>query len=148
MNSSCISLCPTHCAVIRSGPTHVFNARSPCVQAFFYSLLGARIPKAVSFGQQLESEGISHICMYSDGFVVVGASSSQFWAVIGLQEPRATRLPQIPGLGSGDAGSLGSSSVSCLAVLEPRFTLSSGLEVRWVTGSMRHQGSFGLYERM
>lgn len=78
--------------------------------------------------------------MYSDGFVVVGSSSCQLWAVAGLQEPCAARLPRIPGLGTlpssgsssnvGGAGVQGSAAGVCLAVLEPRFTLSSGLEVR------------------
>jgi hypothetical protein len=71
----------------------------------------------------------------------MGAKSCQLWAVAGLQEPRATRLPRIPGLGTlqdssssssvgnGTAGNKVDGSSVCLAVLEPRFTLSSGLEV-------------------
>lgn len=95
-------------------------------QVFFYTMTGVRVSKQVSFGPQLEAEGISQACLYPDGIVVLGASSNQLWAVVGLQEPRATRLPGIPGL-TGVAGS--TSAVSCLAVLEPQFTLSSGLEV-------------------
>lgn len=64
--------------------------------------------------------------------------------MIGLQEPRATRLPQIPGVGGAAAaaasgaaaaggggveGVVSDGKVSCIAVLEPRYTLSSGLEV-------------------
>jgi hypothetical protein len=112
-------------------------------QVFFYSMAGARVAKQVSFGPQLEAEGISQAVVYADGIVVLGARSAQLWAVNGLQEPRAVRLPTVPGLtsssssggssggvaaGAGAAG--GGGSVSCLAVLEPQFTLSSGLEVR------------------
>jgi hypothetical protein len=117
----------------------------------FYTISGARSPKQVSFGPELEAEGVSHVAMYADGFVVMGAKSRQLWAVAGLQEPRATRLPSVPGLGAVLQGSSnvpasggasvgataadregGSSSSSvCLGILEPRFTLSSGLEVRF-----------------
>ncbi|WIA22377.1 hypothetical protein OEZ85_004684 [Tetradesmus obliquus] len=114
----------------------------------FYSISGARSPKQVSFGPELEAEGVSHVALYADGLVVMGAKSCQLWAVAGLQEPRAVRLPRIPGLGVLQGGSNSSSNVAgagaaaadreggqggsssvCLAVLEPRFTLSSGLEV-------------------
>eukprot|EP00879_Flechtneria_rotunda_P017255 GHRR01018076.1.p1 GENE.GHRR01018076.1~~GHRR01018076.1.p1 ORF type:complete len:487 (+),score=167.02 GHRR01018076.1:290-1750(+) len=119
--------------------------RCVCVvpQVYFYSLLGARVPKQVSFGPELESEGISQVCIYPDGLVIIGASTHRLWAVVGLEEPRAVRLPAIPALQktatitsskssstAGPAGgAAGSSAVSCIAVLEPRFTLSSGLEV-------------------
>jgi hypothetical protein len=96
------------------------------LQVYFYSMTGVRVPKQVSFGPQLEAEGISQACLYPDGFVVLGASSNQLWAVVGLQEPRAVRLPAIPGL-TGNSGS--NAAVSCLALLEPQFTLSNGLEV-------------------
>jgi hypothetical protein len=83
------------------------------------------------------------VTVHADGFVVMGAKSCQLWAVSGLQEPRATRLPRIPGLGAlqGNSSSSSSNVASgstadkfdggsvCLAVLEPRCTLSSGLEV-------------------
>jgi hypothetical protein len=88
--------------------------------------------------------------VHADGFVVMGAKSCQLWAVSGLQEPRATRLPRIPGLGALQGNSSSSSNVAsggavdkadgssvCLAVLEPRFTLSSGLEVGWVAAAVR-----------
>jgi hypothetical protein len=139
-----------------------------CLQVFFYTISGARSPKQVSFGPELEAEGVSHVAMYADGFVVIGAKSCQLWAVAGLQEPRATRLPRIPGLGILQGGSSSSSSSSsnvaggnagvgaaaadreggqsgnisvCLAVLEPRFTLSSGLEVgrEWIHAQQSDQ---------
>jgi len=97
------------------------------LQVYFYSMTGARVAKQVSFGPQLEGEGISQACIYPDGLVVLGARSNQLWAVVGLQDPRAVRLPALPGV-TGSGGS--SAAVSCLAVLEPQFTLSSGLEVR------------------
>jgi hypothetical protein len=97
------------------------------LQVFFYSMTGVRVAKQVGFGPQLEAEGISQACLYPDGIVVLGASSNQLWAVVGLQEPRAVRLPPIPGL-TGIISS--SAAVSCLAVLQPQFTLSNGLEVR------------------
>jgi hypothetical protein len=96
------------------------------VQVYFYSMTGVRVSKQVSFGPQLEAEGISQACLYPDGLVVLGASSKQLWAVIGLQEPRAVRLPRIPGLTNI---SNSSAAVACMAVLEPQFTLSNGLEV-------------------
>lgn len=108
------------------------------VQVYFYSMTGVRVSKQVSFGPQLESEGISQACIYPDGLVVLGASSNQLWAVVGLQEPRAVRLPAIPGL-TGNSSS--SAAVSCLAVLEPQFTLSNGLEVGgWCWGWCRGLG--------
>jgi hypothetical protein len=79
------------------------------------------------------------VTVHADGFVVMGAKSCQLWAVSGLQKPRATCLPRIPGVGplQGNSSSVASGSTAdkvdgssvCLAVLEPRFTLSSGLEV-------------------
>lgn len=104
-----------------------------CLQVYFYSMSGARVAKQVSFGPQVEAEGISKACLYPDGIVVLGASSNQLWAVVGLQEPRAMRLPAIPGATGGTGGG---TAVSCIAVLEPQFTLSSGLEVRWRRLSM------------
>lgn len=97
------------------------------VQVYFYSVTGVRVSKQVSFGPQLEAEGISQACLYPDGIVVLGANSTQLWAAVGLQEPRAVRLPAIPGLTNNSSSS---AAVSCLAVLEPQFTLSNGLEVR------------------
>lgn len=100
-------------------------------KVYFYSMTGARVAKQVSFGPQLEGEGISQACIYPDGLVVLGARSNQLWAVVGLQDPRAVRLPALPGV-TGSGGS--SAAVSCLAVLEPQFTLSSGLEVLAAVG--------------
>ena len=87
---------------------------------------GTRVAKQVSFGPQLEAEGISKACLYPDGLVVLGALSNQLWAVVGLQDPRAVRLPAIPSVTGTSAGP---AAVACMAVLEPQFTLSSGLEV-------------------
>lgn len=95
-------------------------------------MTGVRVAKQVGFGPQLEAEGISQACLYPDGIVVLGSSSNQLWAVVGLQEPRALRLPAIPGL-TGISSS--SAAVSCLAVLQPQFTLSNGLEVREIAAS-------------
>lgn len=96
------------------------------MQIYFYSLTGVRVPKQVSFGPQLEAEGVSQACVHPDSIVVLGASSKQLWAVMGLQEPRAVRLAPVPGL-TGISNS--TTDASCLAVLEPQFTLSNSLEV-------------------
>lgn len=109
---------------IQPGVQH--SARWCAVQVYFYSMTGVRVSKQVSFGPQLEAEGISQACLYPDGLVVLGSNSKQLWAVIGLQEPRAVRLPPIPGLTNI---SNSSAAVACMAVLEPQFTLSNGLEV-------------------
>lgn len=108
---------------------------APVLQVYFYSMAGVRVSKQVSFGPQLEAEGVSQACLYPDGLVVLGASSNQLWAVVGLQEPRAVRLPAIPGL-TGNSSS--SAAVSCLAVLEPQFTLSNGLEVGGAAADATH----------
>lgn len=138
-------------------------ARIP-LQVSFFTPAGSRAPRHVSFGPELEAEGVSHAVVYADGLVVLGAVSRQLWMVAGLAQPRATRLPVIPGLtssssSSGNSGGSGppsggakagsgggvaggatsrgssggaASGTMCIAVLEPRFTLSGGLEVRSV----------------
>jgi hypothetical protein len=123
-------------SLLPPGPHGVF-------QVYFYSLLGVREPRQVSFGPEVEREGVGHAAVYPDGLVVMSRQTGQLWAVVGLQEPRVTRLPMVPALlsstgGNSSSGGGGSSrpggaaaaaaAVSCLAVLEPRFTLSSGLE--------------------
>jgi hypothetical protein len=123
------STCSEQCGMNFEGkaqPSVQPSARWRAVQVYFYSMTGVRVSKQVSFGPQLEAEGISQACLYPDGLVVLGSNSKQLWAVIGLQEPRAVRLPPIPGLTNI---SNSSAAVACLTVLEPQFTLSNGLEV-------------------
>eukprot|EP00775_Hariotina_reticulata_P009376 gene9376-9539_t len=51
-------------------------------KVYFYSLLGVREPKQVSFGSELEREGVGHTVVYPDGLVVMGRQSGQLWAVV------------------------------------------------------------------
>ncbi|KAF8057673.1 VCL1 [Scenedesmus sp. PABB004] len=101
-------------------------------KVYFYSLHGECLAKQVSFGPEVEAEGVSHVALYPDGLVVLGAASGQLWAVVGLAAPRAARLPRVPGLdeaAAGGGGADGAGGGVCLGILEPRFTLSGGLEV-------------------
>jgi hypothetical protein len=128
------------------------------LQVHFYSLQGARLPKELSFGPEVEAEGIAALHIWGDGIVVISAATKQLWAAVGLAEPRATRLAPVPGLtagapavtnaagpgrpgsASGTGGGGGSSGVghdvtsAQLGVLRPEESLSRGLEVLVAVG--------------
>jgi hypothetical protein len=70
-------------------------------QVHFYSLQGAKLPKELSFGPEVEAEGIGALHMWGDGLVVLSAATKQLWAASGLAEPRAARLAPVPGLTAG-----------------------------------------------
>lgn len=95
----------------------------------FYSQHGTQLPREFSFGPEVEAGGV-HLCVaYGDGMAVLagGAGAPQLWVVQGLAEPRPSRLPVLPVLRADE--------VTCLALIEPHFSLSSGLEVLVAVGS-------------
>ncbi|KIY95564.1 Vacuolar protein sorting-associated protein 16 [Monoraphidium neglectum] len=67
----------------------------------FYSLQGVRLPKELTFGPEVESEGVGAVHIWPDGIVLMSALTQQLWASVGLREPRASRLAPVPGVTAG-----------------------------------------------
>ncbi|GBF95901.1 hypothetical protein Rsub_08492 [Raphidocelis subcapitata] len=131
----------------------------PSGKVQFYSPQGVRLPKELSFGPEVQSEGVAATHVWGDGVVVLSAATGQLWAAVGLAEPRAARLAPVPGLtagappppppaaamgggaaarpgssGGGAAGGAAAAAVSAvtdahLAVIRPEQSLSRCLEV-------------------
>ena len=81
-------------------------------------MYGVQLPNHFSMGSEVEREGILECQLYADGLVVL-TKGLQLWAVSGLQDPRPQKLanPKLKG------------PPSCMAIFEPRHTLSGCLEV-------------------
>lgn len=97
----------------------VFSLIEPChMQVHMYSMYGVQLPNHFSMGSEVEREGILECQLYADGLVVL-TKGLQLWAVSGLQDPRPQKLanPKLKG------------PPSCMAIFEPRHTLSGCLEV-------------------
>ncbi|KAI8468744.1 MAG: vacuolar protein sorting-associated protein 16 [Monoraphidium minutum] len=129
----------------------------PCGKVSFYSLQGAKLPKELSFGPDVASEGVGAVHVWPDGVVVMTAVTKQLWAAVGLREPRAARLAPIPGVTAGapagrapaaargakDGGSGGGGAAAAsgpeitstqIAVIRPEESLSRCLEVLVAAG--------------
>lgn len=110
-------------------------------QVHFYTLQGARLPKELSFGPEVEAAGVAAARVWGDGVVVVAAGSGALWAAVGLDAPRATRLASVPPLaaaaaasngsggGAASEGAAGSISAAQIGVIRPDESLSRCLEV-------------------
>ena len=83
-----------------------------------YNMFGTQLPRQFSLGSEVQRDGILDCQLYSDGLVVL-TKALQLWAVSGLEEPRSHRL----------AGPCLKDPPHCMAILQPRHTLSGCLEV-------------------
>ena len=83
-----------------------------------YNMFGVRLPRQFSMGSEVQREGILICQMHEDGLVVL-TKGLQLWAVSGLEEPRPHRLATAPLKGAP----------SCMAIMQPRHTLSACLQV-------------------
>lgn len=88
------------------------------LQVHMYSMYGTQLPQHFSMGSEVQRDGIQACQLYSDGLVVL-TKALQLWAVSGLHEPRPQKLAS-PRL---------KDAPHCMAVFEPRHTLSGCLEV-------------------
>jgi len=109
-----------------------------------------RLPKELSFGPQVESEGVGALHLWGDGIALLSATTKQLWAAVGLSDPRATRMAAIPGVTAGSpavtsaaaptasppsAGGVTNDVTSAqLAVLRPEDSVSRCLEVLVAVG--------------
>ena len=88
------------------------------LQVHMYNMYGTQLPQHFSMGSEVQRDGIQECHLYSDGLVVL-TKALQLWAVSGLQEPRPQKLAS-PRL---------KEAPHCMAIFEPRHTLSGCLEV-------------------
>lgn len=91
---------------------------SSIAQVHMYSMYGVQLPQQFSMGGEVQRDGIQECQLYSDGLVVL-TKALQLWAVSGLQDPRPQKLAN-PKL---------KEPPNCLAIFQPRHTLSGCLEV-------------------
>lgn len=98
------------------------GAAETCVhillQVHLYNMFGTQLPRHFSMGSEVQRDGILECQLYGDGLVVL-TKELQLWAVSGLAEPRPQKLAS-PGL---------KEAPSCMAIFQPRHTLSGCLEV-------------------
>ncbi len=109
--------------VLRGHPRHSHCQRkliSVCnaLQVHLYNMFGTQLPRHFSMGSEVQREGILDCQLYGDGLVVL-TKGLQLWAVSGLAEPRPQKLAS-PALKEPPA---------CMAIFQPRHTLSGCLEV-------------------
>lgn len=83
-----------------------------------YNMFGVQLPRQFSMGSEVQREGILSCQMHGDGLVVL-TKGLQLWAVSGLEDPRPQRL----------ANARLKEAPSCMAIMQPRHTLSGCLEV-------------------
>jgi len=88
------------------------------LQVHLYNMFGTQLPRHFSMGSEVQREGILDCQLYGDGLVVL-TKGLQLWAVSGLAEPRPQKLAS-PALKEPPA---------CMAIFQPRHTLSGCLEV-------------------
>lgn len=88
------------------------------LQVHLYNMFGTQLPRHFSMGSEVQREGILDCQLYGDGLVVL-TKGLQLWAVSGLAEPRSHKLAS-PAL---------KEAPSCMAIFQPRHTLSGCLEV-------------------
>lgn len=85
-------------------------------------MFGTQLPRHFSMGSEVQREGILDCQLFGDGLVVL-TKGLQLWAVSGLAEPRPQKLAS-PAL---------KEAPSCMAIFQPRHTLSGCLEVQSLT---------------
>jgi hypothetical protein len=83
-----------------------------------YSMHGQKLPRSFSLGAEAARERIVDCIVYGDGLVAL-TGAHRLWTVSNLEEPRPQRLA-LEGL---------SEAPHCMAVIEPRHTLSGCVEV-------------------
>ena len=92
-----------------------------------YNMFGTQLPRQFSMGGEVQREGILQCQLYGDGLVVL-TKGLQLWAVSGLEEPRPQKLAS-PKL---------KEPPRCMAILEPRHTLSGCMEVTYLRFACCH----------
>ena len=103
------------------------------LQVHLYNMFGTQLPRHFSMGTEVQRDGILECQLYGDGLVVL-TKELQLWAMSGLAEPRPQKLAS-PGL---------KEPPSCMAIFQPRHTLSGCLEVILLRSSVHvrfHQDS-------
>ena len=90
------------------------------LQVHLYNMFGTQLPRHFSMGSEVQREGILDCQLYGDGLVVL-TKGLQLWAVSGLAEPRPQKLAS-PAL---------KEPPTCMAIFQPRHTLSGCLEVNF-----------------
>ncbi|KAK9815234.1 hypothetical protein WJX72_000416 [[Myrmecia] bisecta] len=91
-------------------------------QVFIYNMHGQKQPRQFSLGKEVQQDGILECCLWGDGLVVL-TTGFALWAVTNLEEPRPQKLAS-PAL---------MQRPHCMAVIEPRHTLSGHVEVLLAT---------------
>ncbi len=88
-------------------------------QVHLYTMHGQAQARGFSLGAEVAAQGVADAVLYGGGLVALTAGL-QLWAVADLEEPRPQRLadPRLAG------------PPHCLAVIEPRHTLSGCIEAR------------------
>ena len=81
--------------------------------------------RGFSLGSEVAREGVAACCLYGSGLVALTAGL-QLWAVTDLEEPRPQRLAD-PRLAAPP---------HCLAIIQPRHTLSGCIEARARRGAL------------
>ena len=97
-----------------------FISLSNALQVHLYNMFGTQLPRHFSMGSEVQREGILDCQLYGDGLVVL-TKGLQLWALSGLAEPRPQKLAS-PAL---------KEPPSCMAIFQPRHTLSGCLEVHF-----------------
>ena len=90
------------------------------LQVRLCNMFGTQLPRHFSMGSEVQREGILDCQLYGDGLVVL-TKGLQLWAVSGLAEPRPQKLAS-PAL---------KEPPTCMAIFQPRHTLSGCLEVNF-----------------
>ena len=85
---------------------------------------GTKLPRQFSMGEDCQRDGILDCHVYPDGLVAITRTFA-VWSISSIQNPRAQQLasPKI------------SQPPHCMAVVDPRFTLSGTVEVSLFTGA-------------
>lgn len=101
-------------------------------KVYFYSVSGTPINRTLSLGPDFESFGVSHCVVWGSGLAAM-SGNQQLWSVANLKEPRVVHMAAPP------QGSLAGGGPSCMVVLEPKYSLSSGVEVLLACGQTVYQ---------
>ena len=88
------------------------------LQVSIYDIHGTKAQRQFSFGSDCQRDGILDCCIYPEGIVVL-TSRFALWSIASLADPRPQRLAT-PGI---------TKAPNCMAVIEPRHTLSGSVEV-------------------
>ena len=110
--------CSQGCTCLQPLPTHLPHVFVGHMQVTMFEQHGTKLPRQFSMGEDCQRDGILDCHVYPDGLVAITRTFA-VWSISSIQNPRPQQLasPKI------------SQPPYCMAVVDPRYTLSGTVEV-------------------